>query len=223
MLPHSYAWKAGLMCSIAIIPTATFLTQLTQAVSAVQHVLASGVRPKDLQLVGDSAGGNLTVQPLSHILHPLNGVPLVSLPSPIRGVYLMSPWLSLSGATRSHAVNDKTDVVSAKTFAYCGRKAPADVPELSQCYLEASRSPEGWFKGVEGVVDRVLVTAGARECLKDDIELFYRSLSTYHSGMEFTVQKDGVHNDPYYNFLVGEKKLSDLTPLIINWLLEGFA
>jgi hypothetical protein len=35
--------------------------------------------------------------------------------------------------------------------------------------------------------------------------------------------ENGVHNDPYYDFLVGEKKLSDLTPLIINWLSEGFA
>jgi hypothetical protein len=135
----------------------------------------------------------------------------------------MSPWLSLSGETRSHIVNDKTDVVGAKTLVYSGRKVLADVPKSSHLYLEASKTPEGWFEGVERVVDRVLITAGARECLKDDIALFSQKFSACHSGTEFTVQKNGVHNDPYYDFLVGEKKLSDLTPLIIDWLSEGFA
>jgi len=95
----------------------------------VKHVLASGVQPKNLQIVGDSAGGNLAVQLLSHILHPFDGVPLLAPPSPIRGVYLMSPWLSLSGATESHLTNDKADVIAAGTFAYCGRKVLAGVPE----------------------------------------------------------------------------------------------
>jgi hypothetical protein len=96
-------------------------------------------------------------------------------------------------ARSSHIVNDKTDVVGAKTFAYCGQKMLEDVPRSSHCYLEASKASEGWSKRIGGVVDRVLVTAGAQR-LRDDIELFYRK-----------VQKNGAHNDPYYDLLLGEK------------------
>lgn len=172
--------------------------------------------------MGDSAGGNLIVQLLSHILHPFDGVPLVSLPAPIRGIYLMSPWLALSGATESQLINDKADVVGGEIFAYCGRKVLAGVPDSSHVYLEASKIPDGWFEGVEGLVDRVLISAGARECLKNNISMFARKFCVHHAGAELTVQADGVHNDPYYDFLVAERKLSNLTPLIVNWLAQGF-
>jgi len=206
-----------------ILPTGGFPNPLTQAVSAVKHVLASGVLPKDLQIVGDSAGGNMAVQLLSHILHPFDGVPLLSLPAPIRGIYLMSPWLSLSGgASGSHLVNDTTDVIGSRTFAYCGRKVLAGVPESSRAYLEAAKAPDGWFEGVERLVDRVLITAGARECLKDDISAFARKFGAHHPGTEFIVQEDGVHNDAYYDFLVRERtNMSNLTPLIVEWLAQG--
>ena len=207
----------------AIVPTASFPTQLTQAVLAVKHVLASGIQPKNLQIVGDSAGGNLVVQLLSHILHPVDNVPLISLPAPIRGIYLMSPWLSMCGATGSHITNDGRDVVSAKTFAYCGRKVLAGVPESHYNYLEASKSPDGWFEGVAEVVDHVLITAGSNECLMDDIQTFAGKFCVHHAGAEFIVHEKGVHNDPYYDFLVAERRLSNLTPLIIDWLAGRFA
>jgi acetyl esterase/lipase len=186
----------------------------------VRHVIASGVHPKHLRVVGDSAGGNLVTQLLSHILHPVDGVPVLSLPAPIGGIYLMSPWASFSGATTSHAINAKTDVVAPEVLTFCGRKALEGVPESFHVYLEASNAPDVWFKGAEEVVDRILITAGARECMKDDIEILVRKFCINHSGVDFVVQEDGVHNDPYYDFLVGEKKLSKLTPLIINWLAE---
>jgi acetyl esterase/lipase len=173
--------------------------------------------------VGDSAGGNIAVQLLSHILHPLDGVPLVPLPAPIGGIYLMSPWFWLSGATGPHLVNDKTDVVGPEIFDYCGRKVLAGVPESSHVYLEASKAQDEWFERVEEVVDRVLITAGARECLKEDIAIFARKIRIYHSDVEFVVQEGGVHNDPYYDFFVAERKMSNLTLLIVDWLAERFA
>ena len=221
--PRDFTYRGRLTFTIDILPTAGFPTPLTQAISAVKHVLASGVHPQNLQIVGDSAGGNIAVQLLSHNLHPLDGVPLLSLPAPIRGIYLMSPWLLLSGgASGSRLVNDKTDVISSQTFAYCGRKVLADVPESSHIYLEAAEAPDGWFAGVERLVDRVFITAGAQECLKDDISLFARKFGNHHAGTDSIVQEGGVHNDAYYDFLVAERrKMSKLTPLIIEWLAQG--
>ncbi len=64
---------------------------------ATEHILASGVDPSNLHLVGDSAGANLLTGLLSHILHPLDTVrPIIAPKGSIKSVYLMSP-VDLSG------------------------------------------------------------------------------------------------------------------------------
>ncbi|RDB17645.1 putative steryl acetyl hydrolase mug81 [Hypsizygus marmoreus] len=206
----------------SLVPTATFPTQLIQAVTAVKYIIDSGVEPRNIQIVGDSAGGNLALAFLAHMLHPLDSVPRISLTSRISGVYLMSPWVSFTGDTGSHMINDNTDVVGAKTFAYCGRKVMTGVPESLRVYLEASKSPGSWFKGIDELVKRILVSAGGAECLRDDIIEVAKQLSRNHQHVELDIQEGSVHNDPYYDFFVGEKKMGDLTPRIVDWLEKGF-
>ncbi|KAF5384268.1 hypothetical protein D9615_003377 [Tricholomella constricta] len=206
----------------SIVPTVTFPAQLKQAVKALQYVIASGCKPENIQIVGDSAGGNLALALLAHLLRPVKGVTPISLASEISGVYLMSPWVSLAGGSGSFVTNDSTDVVGASTFAYCGRKVFAGVPDSLHMYLEVGKAPASLFNGVQGIVDRILVTAGGAECLRDDIAEVASRLSVHHGRVRFIVQENGVHNDPFYDFLVGEPKLSDLTPEIVNWLEEGF-
>jgi acetyl esterase/lipase len=88
--------------------------------------------------------------------------------------------------------------------------------------LEANDAPETWFKGVDKVVNRVLITGGDRECLRDDIRRFADKFSAHHPRAKLVMQPYGVHNDPYFDFLAREKKLSELTPIIMEWLSEGF-
>ncbi|GLB44455.1 putative alpha beta hydrolase fold protein [Lyophyllum shimeji] len=207
----------------SIVPTASFPQQLIQAVKAIQHVIDSGCSPQNIQIVGDSAGANLALAFLSHMIHPVKGIQQVSLPSRIRGVYLMSPWVSLTGDTGSHAANDHTDVVGAATFAECGRNVFENVPESLRVYLEARKAPEAWFKGVDGIVDRILVTAGGAECLRDNIVKVANRLVEHHQGaVRLIVQEKGVHNDPFYDFLAREKNLCYLTPEVVQWVRDGF-
>jgi len=209
--------------SYSIVPTVAFPTQLIQAVKAIQHVLDSGCSPQNIQIVGDSAGANLVLAFLSHMLHPVEDVPLISFPSRIRGIYLMSPWVSLSGDTGSHAANDHTDVLGARTLGHSGRYVFFGVPKSLHVYLEASKTPAAWFKGVDGIVDRILVTAGGAECLRDDIVKVADKLVAHHGGgVRLVVQENGVHNDPFFDFLVGERNRCDLTPKIVRWIRGGF-
>jgi hypothetical protein len=89
-----------------------------------------------------------------------------------------------------------------------------------RAFAEPGKAPAAWFADV--LVERALVTAGARECMKDDIVGFAEGLKVHHMAVELAVQKNGLHVDPYLDFMVGEKRLGILTPLLIDWFAAGF-
>ncbi|KAF8192637.1 Alpha/Beta hydrolase protein [Mycena galopus ATCC 62051] len=188
------------MLNYSLIPDAAFPTPLKQAALAVNFLLAAGVKPQNLQLAGDSAGGNLALQVLSQILHPLQGVPDIRLPAPLRGVYLASPWVNLCADSKSHTENEGRDYLSSRPFAQWG--------------ATAVRAPEGWFAGVDALVECVLITAGGAELLRDD---------RYHSNTELVVQKDALHNDVFLEFMANENRDGGLTLLTVDGWLRVFS
>lgn len=83
------------------------------------------------------------------------------------------------------------------------------------------------FNDVAKVVDGILITVGENEFLKDDGLEFGRVLQSAawkegQVGVQVVVQPGGVHNDPYYNFMVKESKLGELTETIIEWIGSQF-
>ncbi|KAJ6554582.1 Alpha/Beta hydrolase protein [Mycena capillaripes] len=210
------------LLNYSLAPDASFPTPLKQAAAALEFLLAAGVKPQNLQLAGDSAGGNLILQVLSQILHPRAGVPEIHLPAPFRGAYLISPWTNLSGDSKSHVENEGRDFLSRSVLADWGAMILAGVPETDRAFGEAVRAPEGWFKGADALVERVLITAGGAELLRDDIVAVGDALKKHHPKVELVVQKDGLHEDMFLDFVLNEKKLSSLTPLTVEWLAAGF-
>jgi acetyl esterase/lipase len=191
-------------------------------VLALEFLLAAGVKPHNLQVVGDSAGGNLALQVLSHMLHPRAGVPEIHLPAPLRGVYLISPWTNLTGDSKSHEENEGRDFLTKACLVDWGSIILAGVPEADRPFIEAVRAPEGWFKGVEALTERLLVTAGGAELLRDDIVVVGEVLKKHHPNVGLVVQQNGLHEDMYLDFVLKEKKLGSLTPLSVEWLAAGF-
>ncbi|KAJ7938378.1 hypothetical protein B0H13DRAFT_1851814 [Mycena leptocephala] len=172
---------------------------------ALDFLMAAGVKPQNLQLAGDSAGGNLILQVLSQILHPRKAVPEIRLPAP-----------------KSHTENEGRDFLSKDALAQWGAQILAAVPETDRMFVETVRAPEWWFKGADALVDRMLITAGGAELLRDDIVVVGEAFKKHHPNVELVVQKDGLHEDMYLDFVLGEKKLGSLTPLTVEWLAAGF-
>ncbi|KAI0265811.1 hypothetical protein BC834DRAFT_1041487 [Gloeopeniophorella convolvens] len=79
-------------------PQAQFPTQFRQANAApVTHLLKQGAHPSNIVLCGESAGGNLALQVILHILHPLPDLPPPSaLSAPLGVAELISPTLGAS-------------------------------------------------------------------------------------------------------------------------------
>ncbi|KAF7373556.1 Abhydrolase-3 domain-containing protein [Mycena sanguinolenta] len=209
--------KQDIQVGIAVLnyslaPQASFPTPLKQAGLALDFLMAAGVKPQNLQLAGDSAGGNLILQ----------SVPEIHLSAPLRGIYLISPWTSLSANSKSHDENDGRDFLRHATLKDWGAQILAGVPDGDLPFAEAVRAPEDWFKGVDGLVERVLVTAGGAECLRDDIVTFAEAFKKHHANSELVVQTGGLHEDMFLDFVVNEKKMGKLTPLTVEWLAAGF-
>ncbi|KAF8192647.1 hypothetical protein K438DRAFT_1969785 [Mycena galopus ATCC 62051] len=194
--------------------TASLLPYPAPAVSA-RTQLSDGRRRQapNLQLVGDSAGGNLILQVLSQMLHPREGVPDLRLPGPLRGAYLISPWTNLSADSQSHFENEGRDWLRHAGVKDWGAQVLAGVPEATARLRN---------RGVDALVGRVLVTAGGAELLRDDIVAFAEAFKKHHADVKLVVQKGGTHEDVLMDFAAKEEKTSAMASLSVEWLAAGF-
>ena len=170
------------------MPAATFPTQLTQMVLAVQHLLSTGLAPNNIQLVGDSAGGNLIIQLISHILHPVADVPTLSVASPLGNVLLFSPWVSLTPKLEGSIVtNSKKDLISIPAGLDQAIFVLENTPESGHLYLDQLNAPERWFDDIAKVASKMLITGGDDETLRDTMTAFAKRICDVHPKTTYLV------------------------------------
>lgn len=198
--------------------------QLNQAVLAIKHVINSGVKPEDIQLTGDSAGGLLIHQVLSHMLHPVKGVPPLNLEKPFAGTFLISPWTRLSDPDDKYLqrTDGKGDFISAKLLKYWGQTVLEGTPKSAIPYLEANETPKDWFKDLPKCTKRILISGGGVEVLCDEIIKYAKTVEKYHKDTTTIIQETGVHIDPMIDFLVGDDT-AEINTQILDWLDESFS
>ncbi|PPQ93407.1 hypothetical protein CVT25_004724 [Psilocybe cyanescens] len=213
----------AVILNYTLVPDATFPTQLKQTVAAVQHLVNSGVHPENIQLVGDSAGGILFHQLLSHILHPVDGVPTLTFSAPLAGAYMMSPWTLLTDDPIVHTNEGRGDILGVRTGLYWGSKVLEGVPESAWPYVNLHSTPEDWLEGCNDIVKRILISAGEAEILRDPIIQYSKKLEKHHKNASLFIEEHGIHDDLLMRFLVGDKDLGKLAPFLVNWLDEGFS
>ncbi len=208
-----------------LIPNARFPSQLREALSAIQYLIQSGIKPENVELVGDSAGCNLILQIFSHILHPLPTLkPFEAMR--FRGACLISPWVSLSGEIGAETFrrNSKTDVISSDDLLLWAEPSLRDLPDSALPFIEPAKAPEAWFSGMDKLVERILITSGSVECMHEAHNYFVeRHLKDYCSNVQYVVQKDGVHDEVLHEFALYNRPVSELAPLIVNWIAQGFS
>ncbi|KZP08597.1 alpha/beta-hydrolase [Athelia psychrophila] len=202
-----------------------FPTQLLQANLAIAHLFKSGVHPENLQLIGDSAGGNLILQLFSHALHdfpdpafppsPLRPIIEGTMPS-IRGAYLMSSWVNPSGHGGSFELNAATDVIPLATYREWGRLVLHAIPQEHRNFIEFNAVPADWFSGVEKLVKDILITLSADEGVHQDCVALKETLEKYHGDVKFIEQEGGIHLEPIFGF-TGQDKKGEVTQALVDW------
>ncbi|OAA55190.1 Alpha/beta hydrolase fold-3 [Cordyceps fumosorosea ARSEF 2679] len=178
--------------------------QLIQMVAATKHLLNHplpgadgdvGVRPRDLILAGDSAGGHLLASLLAHVARPSPyAPPLTELGTEkgrqLRAVALFSPWMGMTTTDASFTANHETDYLSAQQMdVFIRLFEPPSPAEVWASPIEADDAAAVWkaaFPRAAGgkpldaapvpLARRMLITSGAGETLFDSCVKFAREL-----------------------------------------------
>lgn len=164
----SHAAKAQLvLLEYALAPESPYPAQLIQTAQALNHLLAAHT-PDDIILAGDSAGANLALGLLAHVIQSKEGVPHVSLPpgQKLAGLLAVSPRTCTDTRAESFQRNAHKDIVSVQsTEFFAAQWAP--VKEVWASPVLAA--PSFWAAAPVG---RVLLLAGGDEVYVDDIRAF---------------------------------------------------
>jgi acetyl esterase/lipase len=156
-----------------LAPEAQYPSQLSQCVEVLDYTLKTlGKQPSKVMLAGDSAGGNLVMGVISHLLHPHPDIKPVELTSPLKAAIIFSPWVNLEMNSASVLENRMQDPVSPEVMRSWAReymgKAPLDY------YNQPSIAPSAWWRGMP--VGQLLITGAAREMLADDLTRFSETM-----------------------------------------------
>lgn len=152
-----------------LIPYATYPKQLQEGVEAFSYVVNElGRDPSDIILSGDSAGGNLCLAIASQLKSPSPDARKMPIENPVRGMLLMSPWISFDVTYRSMIENLPKDIDNPKPLIEWS-KLYLNGRE-SNYYTEPILAPADWWLDVP--VKNTFVVAGSDEIFIDSIKSF---------------------------------------------------
>lgn len=177
---HGHTVAAAVL-QYSLSPGAKYPTQLRQAATALNYMMGKGIDPQDMILGGDSAGGNLSVQLLRHLVYPVPGVePVVLGDRRVAGVFLVSPWVSGRTDTVSFRDNGSVDMLSASIVKDSG--AHVLNPMVNQAGpVEAHPALPldgdlGWLQSIQRVTKSMYVTCGEQEVFRDHVFAFSEAI-----------------------------------------------
>ncbi|KHN94544.1 lipase/thioesterase family protein [Metarhizium album ARSEF 1941] len=203
-----------------LAPTATYPTQLRQAVQALRHVVhETRRRPAHVVLGGDSAGGNLVCAVLSHLAHRHDDVDELPLSEPLGAAVMMAPWTALRRGAVQLSPRGGADILDPPALEYwaanyTGSRAP-------DYYTDPSTAPPDWFRGLP--VRSVLVLAGQNEILLPTIDAFVKTLEAGYGPVEFYVAEREAHIAPFVNLTFYHGAPTGQGTKLQSWLDERVA
>ena len=183
---------------------AVFPKQLKQAVAALSYLLGGelGMKPGQILLGGDSAGGHLALSVLGHLLHPHKEVDRLEMrEDKLRGVLLVSPWTSFDAQLPSMSNNTRTDYLPVSALKQWSDDFLGG--EAADEYSEANYAGVAWWKGLDKVVARVGVTAGGGEVLVDAISETVNRMKKAWKGEKTRFEYMEAEGEPHDMALMG--------------------
>ena len=159
-----------------LAPNHPFPAAVDDAFSAYLGMIAGGVDPRRLVVVGDSAGGGLALALIIELRDARHPLPA--------GAVLFSPWVDLANNASTFASNAMTDylppMAGRAAVEYLGGADPTD-PLASPIHAALSGLPP------------LLVLAGGREMILDDSTRLSERARNHGVDVELVVEPDMFH------------------------------
>lgn len=162
-----------------LAPEHRFPAALEDAVAAYAWLRGQGLKPRDIALAGDSAGGNLVLTAMLWLRD--RGEPL-----PAAGV-LMSPWTDLAATGASYESRAAADPIHQRSMilalakGYLGEGGDPRDPLASPLHADLSGLPP------------LLIHAGDRETVRDDATMLAEKARTAGVETELQVWDGMIH------------------------------
>ncbi|EME87799.1 uncharacterized protein MYCFIDRAFT_129523 [Pseudocercospora fijiensis CIRAD86] len=210
---------AVVLVSYTLAPKGQYPLNVKQAAESLQFLLTKqGKKAGDIVIAGDSAGANMTLALLSHLLHPHPGVPKTELNEPLATAILISPWVKFSPTDDSWKRNATSDMIPPIAVGRWASLFKGSKP--SDEYNEPILADAKWFSSLDKIVKDVLVWGGDNEVLIDSIQDFTKTLKAAHSKVELVVEKGAAHEDFLIDKLLGYAEKAEGTQLVESWIAE---
>jgi len=161
-----------------LAPEHKYPAQIDDCLEVYQALLADGIRPRDLIVAGDSAGGNLSI-----VLPLVLREKKVSLPA---GIAALSPWVDLAERTGSMLAHEPYDWATPADFDgwaehYLGKQVPMD-PLASPVFADLHGLPP------------IRIDVGTAEMLLDQVRDFAQLAKSAELSVDFHEIPGMVHN-----------------------------
>ena len=168
---------AVFVLTYTLAPHAQYPTQLIQAVEGLRSLLTHSHRsPGQLLLGDDSAGGNLAIGVLFHLVHPHPSITKLDVQEPFGGGSLIAPWTSPNGPPPCDT-DCRGDILTPHVTAPWSKAYMGN--SKRDYYTDASTAPSDWFREIP--VKKILILAGQNEILLPDIKKFVEKLEVRQS------------------------------------------
>lgn len=170
--------KEVVFLEYALAPEHPYPAQLIQAVAALRYLLDThSLKPEEIIVGGDSAGGNLVGSLLGHLVKPSPyAAPLDLHGGQLRAALFVSPWVMMDTDQESFDTNDGKDYIDRPgALAFKGDWNPNEA-EVWANLCRVDDASQVWNqvfgRGSQGVVKKAMVTAGTAEVLLDSCRAF---------------------------------------------------
>lgn len=200
---------AVLVLAYSIMPEGNYPAPLAEAAECINHLVQVEYRdPSTIIIGGDSAGGNLALGLLSHLLHPHPSsivTRMAPMSKPLGGAVVISPWVELDiSGRKSTTANYQLDVSSPSSLYGWGQDF---MIQGRDTYNNPVTAPEGWWQGLNRVVSDVLIWGGGGEVLIDSIKIVMDHMKQdFPTGVRDVVGYNMCHEEMVVDVMMGNKK-----------------
>lgn len=172
-------------------PDNPFPAALKDAYRAYLALLAKGIKPKNIYITGDSAGGGLTIALLMKIRDEGTPMPCAAIP--------LSPWTDL--ACTGNSLKTRADIDPILT--------PGRTQAAAVVVLNGHSATDPYISPLYGNCEKLppmMIFVGGKEILFDDSARFFKHAKEAGVDITLDIREDMFHVYPLFGGIIEEGK-----------------